>query len=71
MKKFLIFVFIFTFFSSLVGIYHTTLASSILWQSKVDPAVLQNAIDEETEFILFLEEQTGAAQISQIGRAHV
>jgi serine protease AprX len=57
MKKILGCLLVLTLATSLAGIYQTTLAASIFWQSKVDPMVLENATDGETEFIVFLKEQ--------------
>jgi len=57
MKRFLTCFLIFTSIASLAVINHTTLAASILWQNKVDPALLENAVEGETEFIIFLKEQ--------------
>ena len=58
MKRILGCLLIFTSIASLAGMYRSTLAASSFWQSKVDPLVLENAIGDETEFIIFLKEQT-------------
>ncbi len=57
MKKLLGCLLILILAASLTGIYQTTLAASIFWQSKVDPMVLEDAEGGETEFIVFLKEQ--------------